>query len=210
MTRSIGTLLCLALLVGGCAAADAAGQADAPLAAAELGATAPTFTLEDLDGAAVSLADFAGKTIVLEWFNPDCPFVKFAHGPKGPLWGTADRYAEQGVVWLAINSGAAGKQGHGADRNRKARTEYGMSHPILLDEDGSVGRAYGARTTPHMYVIDPAGTLVYRGALDNAPLGNANGAPVNYLDQALSDSASGAAVRTPDTKAYGCSVKYGS
>jgi len=212
VTSRVAIILCLVgLLAAGCAAADAAGQGDTPTAVtAELGQAAPAFTLTDLDGNDVSLSDFAGKTVVLEWFNPDCPFVRYAHGPKGPLWGAAARHQEQGVVWLAINSGAPGKQGHGVDRNRKARTEYGMTHAILLDEDGAVGRVYGARTTPHLYVIDAAGTLVYRGALDNAPLGNPKGKPVNYLDEALSDCASGVAVRTSDTKAYGCSVKYGS
>ena len=197
------------LLIAGCAAAGAAGQDDPP-ATAELGATAPGFTLSDLDGAEVALSDFAGKTVVLEWFNPDCPFVKYAHGRNGPLRDMAARHATNDVVWIAINSGAPGKQGHGIERNRKARTEYGMTHPILLDEDGTVGRAYGARTTPHLFVIDATGTLVYRGAVDNAPLGTPKGEPVNHVDQALVDCASGVAVRTSDTKAYGCSVKYGS
>ncbi len=212
MTSRVAIILCfMGLLAAGCAAADAAGQGETPAGlTAQLGQAAPAFTLTDLDGKDVSLSDFAGKTVVLEWFNPDCPFVRYAHGPKGPLWGAAAQHQEQGVVWLAINSGAPGKQGHGVDRNRKARTEYGMTHAILMDEDGAVGRTYGARTTPHLYVIDPAGTLVYRGALDNAPLGNPKGAPVNYLEEALTDCASGAAVRTADTKAYGCSVKYGS
>lgn len=136
---------------------------------AKLGEPAPAFELPDLDGNLVSLASFAGKTIVLEWFNPDCPFVKYAHG-EGPL---ADLAAKQGddVVWIAINSGAPGKQGHGAARNREAKAEWKLDHAILLDESGVVGHQYGATTTPHMFVIDPAGTLVYAGGLDNAPLG---------------------------------------
>jgi len=207
-SRAAITLCLAAVLFAGCAAADAANQD--PPANAELGAPAPAFTLTDLDGNSVSLADYAGKTVVLEWFNPDCPFVKYAHGAKGPLRGKSAAVAEGGVVWLAINSGAPGKQGHGLERNKKARTEYGITHPVLIDEDGTVGRLYGARTTPHLFVIDASGTLVYRGALDNAPLGTPKGAPVNYLDEALSDCASGTAVRTSDTKAYGCSVKYGS
>jgi peroxiredoxin len=143
-------------------------------ATAKLGEAAPMFSLPDLDGNTVSLADFVGKTVVLEWFNPDCPFVVYAHG-EGPVAGRASEQGEAGVVWLAINSGAPGKQGHGADRNREAKAEWNMDHAILLDEDGKVGHAYGATSTPHMFVIDPAGKLVYAGGLDNAPLGRVEG-----------------------------------
>jgi peroxiredoxin len=141
---------------------------------ATIGEPAPGFSLPDLDGKTVSLADFAGKTVVLEWFNPDCPFVKYAH-TEGPLAAMAVEQSEAGVVWLAINSGAPGKQGAGVERNREAAAEWKMSHPILLDEDGKVGHAYGATTTPHMFVIDGAGKLVYAGGLDNAPLGRVDG-----------------------------------
>ena len=138
---------------------------------AKLGEPAPAFSLPNLEGEAVSLADFAGKTVVLEWFNPDCPFVKYAHGPEGPLASLAKAKQAEGVVWLAINSGAPGKQGHGVARNREAKSEWALEHPILIDEDGAVGHSYGATSTPHMFVIDPEGTLIYAGALDNAPLG---------------------------------------
>lgn len=141
---------------------------------ARVGEAAPTFSLPDLDGKQVSLADFAGKTVVLEWFNPDCPFVKYAHD-GGPLATLAKQQGEAGIVWLAINSGAAGKQGHGAERNREAKQEWKLEHPILLDEDGSVGHSYGATNTPQMFVIDGEGKLVYAGALDNAPLGEVQG-----------------------------------
>lgn len=137
---------------------------------AKVGEPAPAFTLPDTDGKQVSLSDFAGKTVVLEWFNPDCPFVKYAHG-EGPLATMAAEQAKGEVVWLAINSGADGKQGAGAERSKQAAAEWKMEHPILIDADGAVGHAYGAKTTPHMYVIDTAGKLVYAGALDNAPLG---------------------------------------
>jgi peroxiredoxin len=143
-------------------------------ATAKLGEPAPAFSLTDLDGKTVSLADFAGKTVVLEWFNPGCPFVKYAHG-EGPLAGMAGEQTKAGVVWLAINSSAPGKQGHDREENRKAATEWKMEHPILLDEDGKVGHAYGATTTPHMFVIDGTGKLVYAGGLDNAPLGRVDG-----------------------------------
>jgi hypothetical protein len=150
-----------------------AGKSDAA-ATAKLGEAAPAFSLPDLEGKTVNLSDFAGKTVVLEWFNPDCPFVKYAHGEDGPLRTLAkDRSGE--VVWLAINSGAPGKQGAGAERNREATKEYAIEHPILLDESGSVGQAYGATNTPHMFVIDGSGKLVYAGALDNAPMGKVKG-----------------------------------
>lgn len=178
--------------------------ADEPAA---VGAPAPDFTLTDTDGNEVALASYAGRTVVLEWFNPDCPFVKYTHGPKGPLREQPGRVTSDSVVWLAINSGAPGKQGHGRERNQRARTEYGMDYPVLLDESGAVGRSYGARTTPHMFVIDPAGTLVYAGGLDGAPMGN--GDTTNLVDACLTNLASGEAVANPGVKAYGCSVKYG-
>jgi peroxiredoxin len=175
---------------------------------AEVGKPAPDFTLNDLSGKPHKLSDLRGKRVVLEWFNPDCPFVKYAH-TKGPLKDMAARYARQGVVWLAVNSGAPGKQGHGAKRNQDAAKEFALGHPILVDERGTVGRLYGAKATPHMYVIDEKGILRYRGAIDNAPLGEAKeGAPVNYVDAAFADLQGGRPVKIADTKAYGCSVKY--
>src|SRR5690606_9499134 len=151
----------------GASAQPAEAKAAQPAAAAaKIGQPAPDFALPDLDGKTVRLSDFKGKTVVLEWFNPDCPFVKKAHG-EGALKDMAARTAEKGVVGLAINSGAAGKQGHGKERNIKAKADYGMGHPILLDETGATGRAYGAKRTPHMYVVDPKGVLVYAGAIDN-------------------------------------------
>ena len=173
-----------------------------------VGIKAPDFTLTSTDGKKVSLHDYAGKTVVLEWFNPDCPFVKFAHGEKGPLASQPKRVTGDSVVWLAINSSAPGKQGNGAERNAKAAKEYGMSYPVLLDSDGKVGKLYGAKTTPHMYVIDKDGTIRYNGATDNAPLGKADaGATVNYIDAALK-GLSGGKVERAQTEAYGCSVKY--
>ncbi|MEE2829576.1 MAG: redoxin domain-containing protein [Myxococcota bacterium] len=173
---------------------------------AALGAPAPGFTLPDTEGQKVSLSSLQGKTVVLEWFNADCPFVKYAHGKAGPLRSQPDRVMSDKVVWLAVNSSAPGKQGSGLERNRKAREEYQMSYPVLLDPDGTVGRLYGAKTTPHMFVIDPAGVLVYSGGLDGAPMGNGN--RTNHVDACLTDLAAGGEVRKPSTKPYGCSVKY--
>ncbi|MEW6435356.1 MAG: thioredoxin family protein [Myxococcota bacterium] len=189
------------------------GLVSAVASAAEVGAPAPDFTLKDLDGKDVKLSAFKGKTVVLEWFNPECPYVKASH-TKGSLKDTAQRAAKKGVVWLAINSGAPGKQGHGVEKNRAGVKAFGLEHPVLLDESGAVGKAYGATNTPHLFVIDPRGTLVYRGAIDNSPDGEGGAAKdgklVNYVEAALDDLAAGRAVKTPDTKAYGCSVKYGS
>lgn len=187
-------------------AAVAAGTAPAAL-----GQAAPDFTLPDLDGKTLRLSDFRGKTVVLEWFNPGCPFVQKSH-TKGSLVDTAARLTKTGVVWLAINSSAPGKQGHGLDVNRKAKEQYGLSHPVLLDESGAVGRLYGATSTPHMYVIDAQGKLVYRGAIDNSPDGEAespsDGKLVRYVEDAVSAVAAGKPVAVAETKAYGCSVKY--
>jgi peroxiredoxin len=176
---------------------------------AEVGRPAPDFTLKDTGGKPVSLGSHRGKTVVLEWFNPDCPFVKHAHS-QGALKSMAGRQAKKGIVWLAINSGAPGKQGHGVGRNAEARKQYALDHPVLIDEDGAVGRAYGAKTTPHMFVIDAKGTLVYAGAIDNAPLGEADGPPVNYVEKALEALGAGKRIDPAQTRSWGCSVKYGS
>jgi peroxiredoxin len=169
---------------------------------------APDFTLKDLDGNQVSLSQFKGKIVVLEWFNPGCPFVQYAHD-KGPLADMGETKVKEGIVWLAINSGAAGKQGAGADANKKAAGEWNIKYPILLDETGEVGKAYGAKTTPHMYVIDAEGNLVYRGGLDNAPLGEVRGdSHINYVETALAAMAADKPIDTAETQPYGCSVKY--
>jgi peroxiredoxin len=181
------------------------------MAKATVGAAAPDFTLTDLDGKAVTLSSFKGKTVVLEWFNPGCPFVRKAH-TVGSLKDTPARAVAQGVVWLAVNSAAPGKQGAGVDANRKVAGEYGMTYPVLLDENGAVGHAYGATNTPNMYVIDPAGTLIYRGAIDNSPDAEGqsptDGKLINYVDAALDALKAHQPVKVPETKAYGCGVKY--
>lgn len=198
-------------------AAGTAASAASPTAAAraekaEVGKAAPDFALKDLDGKEVRLSSFKGKTVVLEWFNPGCPFVQASHS-KGSLKDAAKRHAKNGVVWLTVNSNAQGKQGFGADVNREGAKGFGMENPILLDETGTVGKTYGATNTPHMMVIDDKGTLVYRGAIDNSPDGEGESAPggklVSYVDSALADLAAGRPVATAETKAYGCSVKYG-
>jgi hypothetical protein len=137
--------------------------------------------------------------------------VKAAH-TKGSLKDAAKRHTKAGVVWLAVNSAAAGKQGAGAVANREGAKGFGMDYPILLDDTGTVGKVYGATNTPHMMVIDDKGTLVYRGAIDNSPDGEGESAPggklVSYVDTAIADLAAGKPIATSETKAYGCSVKY--
>jgi peroxiredoxin len=189
-----------------------APPATAPGAApAAIGKAAPDFTLPDIDGKSVRLADFRGKVVVLEWFNPECPFVKASH-TKGSLVSAAEKHVAEGVVWLAVNSGAPGKQGAGAEKSRAGRESFGLEHPVLIDESGAVGRLYGAERTPHMYVIDQKGVLVYRGAIDNSPDGvgesPSDGKLVSYVDEAVSAIRAGKPVVVAETKAYGCSVKY--
>ena len=182
-------------------------------AGAAVGSPAPDFKLKDTAGKSVSLADLKGKVVVLEWFNPECPYVRAAH-TKGSLVGLAKKHTEKGVVWLAVNSGAPGKQGAGAEKSIAGAKTFGLDHPILLDETGTVGHAYGATNTPHLFVISKEGKLVYAGGIDNSPDGE-KGSPeggtlVNYVDAALDDLAQGKPVQRPTSKPYGCSVKYGS
>ena len=183
--------------------ADAAGPTGA-----QIGSPAPDFTLTDLSGHSFTLSSLKGKTVVLEWFNPGCPYVQNTHGPGGALTALPGTATASGVVWLAINSGAPGKEGADPAANKTAVADWKMNYPVLIDSNGAVGKSYGAATTPHMYVIDPTGKLVYRGAIDNKPLGKGDGALVNYVEKALGDLKAGRPVATADTKPYGCSVKY--
>jgi len=179
--------------------------------AADLGQPAPDFALTDLDGKVHRLSDLKGKTVVLEWFNPGCPYVVAAH-TKGSLVDAAAKQAKGNVVWLAVNSAAPGKQGHGVELNREAARKWSISHPILLDEQGTVGKAYGATNTPHLFVIGKDGKLAYKGAIDNSPDGEREspqgGVLVEYVSSALADLAAGRPVKVAETKAYGCGVKY--
>lgn len=172
---------------------------------------APDFELTDLEGNSHKLSDLRGKVVVLEWFNPGCPFVKAAHG-EGPLEGMASTWTDKEVVWLAVNSGAPGKQGHGLDTNKEAAAAWSLSHPILLDEAGTVGKAFGAKTTPQMVVIDPDGRIAYDGALDNAPMGEVKGGGdrVPFTDNALTNILDGQPAQPDRTSPWGCSVKYAS
>ncbi len=212
-TLSIVAAAAAVLLACDSSSADSKKAPPAAAATAAIGKPAPDFKLKDLAGKEVSLSSFKGKIVVLEWFNPGCPFVKRSHA-QGSLVDAAGRHGKSGVVWLAINSGAPGKQGADPAMNTEAAKSWSMAHPILRDESGAVGKAYGATNTPHMYVIDKAGVLVYAGAIDNSPDGEGKsptgGKLIRYVDAALEDLAAGRPVRTASTKAYGCSVKYGS
>jgi cytochrome oxidase Cu insertion factor (SCO1/SenC/PrrC family) len=197
------------------APAMSAAPASATAAAgAEVGQAAPDFTLTDLDGKSVSLHDLKGKTVVLEWFNPHCPFVKAAHTKGSLKTMAADRVAaaKGSLVWLSINSGGAGKEGAGADASRDGAKALNVKNPILLDGDGKVGHLYGATNTPNLYVIAPDGTLAYRGAIDNSPDGEleapTGGKVINYVGVALDALKSGTPIADKVTKPYGCSVKY--
>jgi peroxiredoxin len=175
------------------------------------GAPAPAFTLADAGGKPVSLASFRGKTVVLEWNNPGCPFVQ-KHYNSGNMQKTQSAARAQGVVWLTINSGAPGKQGHmtGAEAASWVKSEKAAPSAYLLDPAGKVGHLYGAKTTPHMYVIDSSGRLVYQGGIDDKP--TANPADIasarNMVLAALGDLRAGRKVAVAESRPYGCSVKY--
>jgi peroxiredoxin len=178
--------------------------------AAEIGKPAPNFKLMDYQGKLHQLSDFKGKVVVLEWYNPECPFV-VGHYKTGNMQKLQQTYTEKGVVWLLINSSAEGKQGHLTKETAPGvLKENGVKATnLLFDHDGTVGKLYGAKTTPHMYIIDKDGILVYNGAIDddNSTKGGAN-AKVNYVAKALDEILSVKPVSTPTTKPYGCSVKY--
>lgn len=171
-------------------------------AAVAVGEAAPDFTLADQDGNSVSLSDFEGKVVVLEWLNPDCPFVQ-RHYKAGTMKSLAETYGGKGVVWLTINS----TNYMDAAANAKFKADHGLPYPILVDQSGEVGHLYDAKTTPHMYIIDGAGKLVYVGAIDDDPRGSSD-TPANHVTAALDEVLAGKAVSTPETTPYGCSVKY--
>ncbi len=187
-----------------------ASAAPKPPAHAVVGQKAPDFALKDTEGKEHRLSDYLaqGKTVVLEWFNPDCPFVRRHHEKEKTMQRLEAAHRESGIVWLAINSGAPGKQGAGLERNKQAKSEYGIAYPILLDESGEVGRSYGAKTTPHMFVIPKDGILVYAGGIDDDPRGSKPDRS-NYLALALLSCAKGQPIANSKTEPYGCSVKYG-
>ena len=170
---------------------------------AEVGQKAPAFSAQDQNGKVVQLADFAGKIVVLEWLNPDCPFVQ-RHANEKTMQTLADKYKDKDVVWLGINSGR--EAGNQADATWTQDNK--LSYPILNDNSSAIARAFGAKATPHMFVIDKTGKLAYKGAIDNDRNGDKTADKINYVARALDEILSGKIVSTPETAAYGCGVKY--
>lgn len=179
-------------------------------AAVETGAEAPNFTLTDVQGNEHTLHAHRGSIVVLEWTNYDCPFVRKFYNP-GAMQAMQTEMAEKGVVWLSICSSAPGTQGNFTPEVWKQRMEaWSVVAPVLLDESGDVGRAFGARTTPHMFVINAEGNVAYQGAIDS--IRSVNPADIeradNYVRLAVEALLAGNEVETTDTQPYGCTVKY--
>jgi AhpC/TSA family len=188
----------------------------APASAARVGRPAPAFTARDSFGKLRRLSDDRGKFVVLEWNNFDCPFTQSQY--KGKMQKLQQQWTARGVVWLRVVSSAPGTDGYKSPGriNLDARRNGTAATATLMDPQGAIGRSYGAKTTPHVFVINPRGILIYEGAVDNAPLEdgvserNRRGDPyVNYLDQALWQAAAGRKVSVPVTIPYGCAVEYG-
>jgi len=178
---------------------------------AKVGETAPAFNTAATNGRSVSLADQRGKIVILEWTNHDCPYVR-KHYESGNMQTLQKEITAQGVVWLTLISSSPGTQGYVSPKEADELTASRKANPtaVLLDPTGAVGKAYGATNTPHMYIVDKAGLLVYAGAIDDRPTtrrADVQGAH-NYVRAALEDMAAGRAVQTPITRAYGCTVKY--
>ena len=180
-------------------------------AAVAPGQSAPDFSLAAIDGRQLKLADFRGKYVVLEWFNSECPFVQ-KHYESGNMQGLQAKYTAKGVVWLAINSTSPKHSDfRDAPRSQAVLAEWKSSPTaFVLDPDGRVGQAYGARTTPHMYIVDPKGTLIYVGGIDDKASTSQRDIPVakNYVAAALDSVLAGGKVADANTRPYGCSVKY--
>ena len=182
------------------------GRADRPDRARQRGRPAPEFDLNSFEGKNVKLSEYKGKIVVLEWLNFECPFSLYHYQTTPTMVNLAKKYKDKNVVWFAINS-----TNHTTpEANRAFSKKHKLPFAILDDRPGAVGRKYGARTTPHMFVIDKDGNIVYNGAIDSAPMGKVtgDGGKVNYVDKALAELTSGQDVSVPGTPPYGCSVKY--
>src|SRR5512133_321818 len=176
-----------------------------------VGAAAPDFSLSDASGKTHSLSEYKGKYVVLEWFNPECPFVKKHYGSDN-MQKLQKEYTDKGVVWLTIDSNAPGTEGNLTPEEAQKIATSWKTHEtaLLLDPEGNAGRAYGAKNTPNMVIINSEGKIIYRGAIDSKATPNPSDIPssTNYVKAALDQSLSGKSVSTPETKPYGCSVKY--
>jgi hypothetical protein len=179
--------------------------------AATVGQTAPDFTLKDVNGKTVRLSDYRGRHVVLEWNNPGCPFVQ-KHYDSGNMQTLQKEAAAKNVVWLAINSTEAS---HGdylspAQLGRWMNEQKAAPAATLMDEDGAAGRAYAARVTPHMYIVDPQGKLIYAGGIDSIPSGRVEDikTATNYVRTSLGEALAGKSLSQPTTRPYGCTIKY--
>jgi peroxiredoxin len=194
-----------AIMLAGC------GSETPALAAPPIGSQAPDFQLPDANGKAVTLGQFKGKVVVLEWNNPGCPYVKKHYG-SGNMQKTQAAARKDGVVWLSINSGGPGNQGHmnGAEAKSFVSAQKAQPTAYLLDPQGTVGKRYGAVTTPHMYVIDKAGKLAYVGGIDDRPTADQEdiAGARNHVLAALAEMKAGKTVSVATSRPYGCSVKY--
>ena len=201
MKRTLLFLTLTALCTGALLAADSP----------KVGAPAPTFSLPDASGKTHSLGEYKGKYVVLEWFNPGCPFVQ-KHYKSDNMQALQKEFTGKGVAWLTIDSSAPGAQGHlTPEEAKKQMSEWNMgSTALLLDSEGTVGREYHATNTPHMFVVSPEGKLIYEGAIYSTPSLDPDDikSSTNYVKVALNEAMSGKPVSTAQTKAYGCSVKY--
>jgi peroxiredoxin/soluble cytochrome b562 len=170
------------------------------------GKQAPDFELNSFDGRNVKLSNYKGRIVVLEWMNPECPFSRYHYETTPTMANLAKKYKDKEVVWLAVNS----TNNTTPEANRDFAQKHKLPYPILDDRSGQVGRLYGARNTPHVFVIDKAGMIAYEGAIDNAPLGKQEpgAGTVNYVDKAVSELLAGQNVSLPNTPPYGCTVKY--
>jgi peroxiredoxin len=180
-------------------------------APAAVGSSAPDFSLQDSNGKTHTLAEHKGKYVVLEWTNPQCPFVVKHYG-SGNMQKVQKMAKEKGVVWLTIDSSAPGKEGYlsGEDAKKARAGNYAEASALLLDPEGKVGKLYGAKATPHMFIIDPQGKLVYAGAIDSIKSASVDDIPkaTNYVKVGLEEAMAGKPLSTPTSQAYGCSVKY--
>jgi peroxiredoxin len=180
-------------------------------AAPSVGQPAPDFTLADTNGKPVKLSDFRGRHVVLEWTNPGCPYVR-KHYDSGNMPATQQEAAAKGVVWLSINSTEKSAYDYLEPGKLDAWQKQRKAQPtaMLMDEEGAAGKAYGARTTPHMYIVDPQGRLIYAGGIDSIPSSDPGDIKkaVNYVRQGLNEALSGKALSQATTRPYGCSIKY--
>ena len=208
LSLAAGMAAAVALTAGALIASTARAESGLPV-----GRPAPGFTATDSHGNPVSLSDFAGRTIVLEWTNEGCPFVRKHYAqPPGNMQGLQADAAADATVWLTVISSAPGKQGHVDSATANQWTEEHDAQPahVLLDPDGTLGRLYQAKTTPHMFIIGPKGQVAYQGAIDSVASANVAdiASATNYVREALTSLAAGQPIAVSTSKPYGCSVKY--